>query len=83
MKQAIFRAARQLALPGACLLTAALTAACFLHWHAQRQLLLLDGFCTALLARAPDCADAVLTQVKFGGFTAPAGPGSCWMICWL
>ncbi len=75
MKQAIFRAARQLALPGACLLTAALTAACFLHWHAQRQLLLLDGFCTALLARAPDCADAVLTQAKFGGFTAPAGPG--------
>lgn len=75
MKQAIFQAARQLALPGACLLTAALTAACFLHWHAQRQLLLLDGFCTALLARAPDCADAVLTQVKFGGFTAPAGPG--------
>ena len=75
MKQAIFRAARQLALPGACLLTAALTAACFLHWHAQRQLLLLDGFCTALLACAPDCADAVLTQAKFGGFTAPAGPG--------
>ena len=75
MKQAIFRAARQLALPGACLLTAALTAACFLHWHAQRQLLLLDGFCTALLARAPDCADAVLTQAKFGGFTTPAGPG--------
>lgn len=75
MKQVIFRAARQLALPGACLLTAALTAACFLHWHAQRQLLLLDGFCTALLARAPDCADAVLTQAKFGGFTAPAGPG--------
>lgn len=75
MKQAIFRAARQLALPGACLLTAALTAACFLHWHAQRQLLLLDGFCTALLARAPDCADAVLAQAKFGGFTAPAGPG--------
>ena len=75
MKQAIFRAARQLALPGACLLTAALTAACFLHWHAQRQLLLLDGFCTALLARAPDFADAVLTQAKFGGFTAPAEPG--------
>ena len=75
MKQAIFRAARQLALPGACLLTAALTAACFLHWHAQRQLLLLDSFCTALLARAPDCADAVLTQAKFGDFTAPAGPG--------
>lgn len=75
MKQAIFRTARQLALPGACLLTAALTAACFLHWHAQRQLLLLDGFCTALLARAPDCADAVLTQAKFGGFTTPAGPG--------
>ena len=75
MKQAIFRAARQLALPGACLLTAALTAACFLHWHAQRQLLLLDGFCTALLARAPDCADAVLTQAKIGGCTAPARPG--------
>ena len=43
----------------ACLLAAALTAALLGLWHSRRQMALLDGFCTALVAGAPDTAEAV------------------------
>ena len=44
-------------------------------WHSRQQLALLDGFCTALIARAPQSADAVYALAKEGNFTAPGTPG--------
>ena len=57
----------------ACLLAAALTAALLGLWHSRRQMALLDGFCTALVDRAPAVAEDVYALVKEGGY-AP-GPG--------
>ena len=57
----------------ACLLAAALTAALLGLWHSRRQMALLDGFCTALVDRAPAIAEDVYALVKEGGY-AP-GPG--------
>lgn len=62
-----------LAVAAACLLAAGCTAALLLHWHETQQLALLDGFCTALVQRAPRTAGAVYDLAKDGDF-AP-GPG--------
>ena len=58
----------------ACLLAASFTAALLFFWHCRQQLALLDGFCTALIARAPETADAVYTLAKAGNF-ASVQPG--------
>lgn len=67
-------AARLLLPAAACLLAAGLTALLLLRWHDRQQLALLDGFCTALVRRAPETADAVYDLAKSGAFSA-AGPG--------
>lgn len=54
----------------ACLLAAGLTALLLLYWHDRQQLALLDGFCTALVRRAPETADAVYDLAKSGDFPA-------------
>ena len=58
----------------ACLLAASFTAGLLFFWHCRQQLALLDGFCTALIARAPETADAVYTLAKAGNF-ASVQPG--------
>ena len=58
----------------ACLLAASFTACLLFFWHCRQQLALLDGFCTALIARAPETADAVYTLAKAGNF-ASVQPG--------
>ena len=57
----------------ACLLASGLTALLLAGWHARRQLALLDGFCTALVAGAPDTAEAVYRLARQRSFAA--GPG--------
>ena len=54
----------------ACLLAAGLTALLLLYWHDRQQLALLDGFCTALVRRASETADAVYDLAKSGDFPA-------------
>ena len=56
----------------ACLLAAALTAALLGLWHSRRQMALLDGFCTALVDRAPAIAEDRNTKIlSYGGRLCP------------
>ncbi|WP_303914325.1 hypothetical protein [Subdoligranulum variabile] len=66
---------RRMAFPAVCLLVFSAAAALLAFWYAARQLALLDGFCTALIARAPESADAVYALVKEGSFASAAVPG--------
>lgn len=66
---------RRMAFPAVCLLAAAIAAGLLAFWSAARQLALLDGFCTALVARAPETADAVYALVKEGTFAGQGAPG--------
>ena len=66
---------RRMAFPAVCLLAAAIAAGLLAFWSAARQLALLDGFCTALVARAPETADAVYALVKEGTFADQSAPG--------
>ena len=66
---------RRMAVPAVCLLAVAMVAGLLACWSAARQLALLDGFCTALVARAPETADAVYALVKDGTFAGQAAPG--------
>lgn len=66
---------RRLAVPAVCLLAVSAAAALLAFWSASRQLALLDSFCTALIARAPDSADTVCALVKEGAFAAQPAPG--------
>lgn len=66
---------RRMAVPAVCLLAVAMAVGLLACWSAARQLALLDGFCTALVARAPETADAVYALVKDGTFTGQASPG--------
>ena len=43
----------RMAVPAVCLLAVAVVTGLLAFWSAARQLALLDGFCTALVARAP------------------------------
>ena len=62
------------------LVSAAAAAGALAFWHSRRQLALLDGFCTALVARAPETADAVYALAKEGGFAAGSTPGVLWAL---
>lgn len=66
---------RRMAFPAVCLLTVAMAAGLLAFWSAARQLAVLDGFCTALVALAPETAEAVYALVKDGNFTGQATPG--------
>lgn len=66
---------RRMAVPTVCLLAVAVVTGLLAFWSADRQLALLDGFCTALVARAPETADAVYALVKDGTFAGQAAPG--------
>lgn len=66
---------RRMAFPAVCLLAAAMAAGLLAFWSAARQLALLDGFCTALVALAPETADAVYALVKEGTFADQSAPG--------
>lgn len=66
---------RRMAFPAVCLLAVALSMALLAFWSAARQLALLDGFCTALIARSPETADTVYALVKEGAFSARTSPG--------
>ena len=66
---------RRMAVPAVCLLTVAMAAGLLAFWSAARQLALLDSFCTVLVARAPETADAVYALVKDGTFAGQAAPG--------
>lgn len=66
---------RRMAFPAVCLLAAAMAAGLLTFWSAARQLALLDGFCTALVTRAPETADAVYALVKEGTFAGQETPG--------
>lgn len=66
---------RRVAVPAVCLLAVAVVTGLLAFWSAARQLALLDGFCTALVARAPETADAVYALVKDGTFGGQASPG--------
>ena len=66
---------RRMAFPTVCLLAVAVVTGLLAFWSAVRQLALLDGFCTALVARAPETADAVYALVKDGTFAGQAAPG--------
>lgn len=66
---------RRMAFPAVCLLVFSAATALLAFWYAARQLALLDGFCTALIARAPESADAVYALVKEGSFASAAVPG--------
>lgn len=66
---------RRMAFPAVCLLVFSAAAALLAFWYAARQLALLDGFCTALIARAPESADAIYALVKEGSFASAAVPG--------
>lgn len=66
---------RRMAFPAVCLLVFSAAAALLAFWSAARQLALLDGFCTALIARAPESADAVYALVKEGSFASAPAPG--------
>lgn len=66
---------RRAAFPAVCLLAVGAALTLLACWSASRQLTLLDGFCTALIARAPETADAVCALVKEGNFAAQATPG--------
>ena len=65
----------RMAFPAVCLLAVAVVTGLLAFWSAVRQLALLDGFCTALVARAPETADAVYALVKDGTFAGQAAPG--------
>lgn len=65
----------RIAFPAVCLLAVAVVTGLLASWSAARQLALLDGFCTALVARAPETADAVYTLVKDGTFAGQQAPG--------
>lgn len=64
-----------LGLLAASLLAVAAAVSLLAFWHSRQQLALLDGFCTALVARAPQSADAVYALAKEGNFAAPGTPG--------
>lgn len=66
---------RRMAVPAVCLLAVAVVTGLLACWSTARQLALLDGFCTALVARAPEAADAVYALVKDGTFAGQAAPG--------
>ena len=66
---------RRMAVPAVCLLAVAVVTGLLAFWTAARQLALLDGFCTTLVARAPETADAVYALVKDGTFAGQASPG--------
>lgn len=66
---------RRMAFPAVCLLAVAMVTGLLAFWSAVRQLALLDSFCTALVARAPETADAVYALVKDGTFAGQASPG--------
>lgn len=66
---------RRMAVPAVCLLTVAMAAGLLAFWSAARQLALLDSFCTVLVARAPETADAVYALVKDRTFAGRAAPG--------
>lgn len=66
---------RRMAFPAVCLVVFSVAAALLAFWSATRQLALLDGFCTALIARAPETADAVYALVKEGNFASATAPG--------
>ena len=66
---------RRMAVPAVCLLAVAVVTGLLACWSAARQLALLDGFCTALVARAPETADAVYALVKDGTLAGQASPG--------
>lgn len=66
---------RRMAVPAVCLLTVAMAAGLLAFWSAARQLALLDSFCTVLVARAPETADAVYALVKDRAFAGRAAPG--------
>ena len=65
----------RMAFPAVCLLAVAVVTGLLAFWSAVRQLALLDSFCTALVARAPETADAVYALVKDGTFAGQASPG--------
>ena len=65
----------RMAFPAVCLLAVAVVTGLLAFWSAVRQLALLDGFCTALVARAPETADVVYALVKDGTFAGQAAPG--------
>ena len=65
----------RMAFPAVCLLAVAVVTGLLAFWSAARQLALLDGFCTALVARAPETADAVYALVKDRAFAGRAAPG--------
>ena len=67
------RAAPVCLILAACLLASGLTALLLAGWHARRQLALLDGFCTALVAGAPDTAEAVYRLARQRSFAADPG----------
>lgn len=58
-----------------CLLAVSAAAGMLACLYGRRQLALLDGFCTALVTRAPETADAVYALAKEGGFTLSQVPG--------
>lgn len=58
-----------------CLLVLSAASGALAYLYGRRQLALLDGFCTALVARAPETADAVYALAKEGGFAASDTPG--------
>ena len=58
-----------------CLLAVSAAAGMLACLYGHRQLALLDGFCTALVTRAPETADAVYALAKEGGFTLSQVPG--------
>lgn len=66
---------RRMVFPAVCLLAVALSMALLAFWSAARQMALLDGFCTALIARSPETADTVYALVKEGAFSARTSPG--------
>ena len=66
---------RRMAVPAVCLLAVAVVTGLLAFWSAARQLALLDSFCTVLVARAPETADAVYALVKDGTFAGQAAPG--------
>lgn len=70
----------RMAFPAVCLLAVAVVTGLLAFWSAARQLALLDGFCTALVARAPETADAVYALAKEGGFAAGSTPGVLWAL---
>ena len=65
----------RMAFPAVCLLAVAVVTGLLAFWSAARQLALLDSFCTVLVARAPETADAVYALVKDGTFAGQAAPG--------